>query len=44
MDFCSGAYYKPKASMLLDQHRTFLRCDVDYELLTAAEADFLLTL
>lgn len=38
MDFCAGLYFTAKVCMLLDQHRSFMGCDVESELLTTAEA------
>lgn len=43
MDFCTGTYPTAKTSMLLDQHRKFVGCDLDSDLLMAAKPDLLLT-
>lgn len=43
MDFCAGLCPMANACMLLEHHRTFVRCDLDSTVLSAAEPDFLLT-
>lgn len=43
MDFCGGTCSTAKAFVFSDQHRTFVGCVVDCDVLTAAEADHLLT-
>lgn len=44
MDFCAVTSFTARACMSLDQHKKFLRCNVSFELLTAAEADLMLSL
>lgn len=44
MDFCSGICSTVKPCILLDQHRKFAGCDVNPEVLSAADPEFLLTL
>lgn len=44
VDFCAGKCFTAEARVLPDQHRMFVGCHVDYELLTAAEADLVLSL
>lgn len=39
INICSGTCFTAKACILPDQHRTFVECNVDSALLTAAEAD-----
>lgn len=43
MDFFAGRCSIGIARMLLDQHRTFVRCNVDPEVQSAAESDHRLT-
>lgn len=42
IDFCTGTCSAEKACMLLDQHRKFVECDLNSEMLTAAETVLLL--
>lgn len=44
MKLCAGTCGKAKACLVLDQRRTFVECDVDSELQTAAEASLSLSL
>lgn len=41
--FCASTCSTAEACILLDQRRTFVGCDVNSELPTSAEADFVLT-
>lgn len=43
MDFCAGTSSRRIAYMPLDQQRKFVGCGVDFELLSAAKPDLLLT-
>lgn len=42
MNICVGTGSSAKACKFLDQHKTFVRCDVDSELLTVAKTDLVL--
>lgn len=42
MDFCASTRFTSKACIVLDQRRMFLGCDVNPEVLSAPEADFVL--
>lgn len=42
MNFCAAICSVAKGCMLLDQNGTLVGCEVDSDLLTAAEADFVL--
>lgn len=44
MDFCAGIGPTAKICILLDKHRKFVGCNVDSELLTAAEAGLVVIL
>lgn len=44
MDFNAGAGFPVKACVLFDHLRSFVRCNIDSELLTAAEIDLVLTI
>lgn len=43
MEFCAVTCSTARACMSSDQHRDFVECDVDPEMLSAAEADLMLT-
>lgn len=43
IDFCAGICCTLKECMLLDQHKKFVRFDLDSELQSAAKADLVLT-
>lgn len=43
IDFCAVTCFKAKVCMLLDQHKTFVGCDLDSTVLSAAEPDLVLT-
>lgn len=42
VEICAGTCATAKDCMLLEKHRTFVRCDVNPEVLSAAEADSVL--
>lgn len=42
MEFYAATYSTANAFMLLDQHRTFFRADLTFEVLGATEAEILL--
>lgn len=42
--FCADAYSTARACFLLDQHKRFVKCGVDSELLTAADEEIVLAL
>lgn len=39
IDVCVGTRSRAIARMLLDQHKSFVRCSINFELLTAEETD-----
>lgn len=39
-DFCAGTYITAKACMLSDQYKKYAGCDMDLEVLSAAELTF----
>lgn len=38
MELCAGTLYIEKSCVLLDQHKIFLRCEVDSKVLQVVEA------
>lgn len=44
LDFCAGTCSTGKAWLLHDQHRKFVECDIDPEVLSGAKLDLVLTL
>lgn len=41
-DFCADICPTPRVCILRDQHKEFVRCNLDLEVLSAAEPDFVL--